>query len=89
MRFKWHAVQLNITFCEPFVRESSVRTSSVVPSFCESSVDSLQTLVKPTVAKGFLGSMQDLNVTLLSTTCNFVRCIKPNAAMQCGLYDNR
>ncbi|CAM9169756.1 unnamed protein product [Laminaria digitata] len=48
-----------------------------------------QTLVKPTVAKAFLGSMQDLNVTLLSTTCNFIRCIKPNAAMQCGLYDNR
>ncbi|CAM9101018.1 unnamed protein product, partial [Hapterophycus canaliculatus] len=46
-------------------------------------------LVKPTVAKAFLGSMQDLNVTLLSTTCNFVRCIKPNAAMKCGVFDNR
>ncbi|CAN0184909.1 unnamed protein product, partial [Hapterophycus canaliculatus] len=32
----------------------------------------------PTVAKAFLSSMQDLNVTLLSTTCNFARCIKPN-----------
>lgn len=49
----------------------------------------LQTLVKPTVAKAFLASMQDLNVTLLSTTCNFIRCIKPNAAMQCGVYNNR
>lgn len=49
----------------------------------------LQTLVKPTVAKAFLASMQDLNVTLLSTTCNFIRCIKPNAAMQCGVYSNR
>lgn len=49
----------------------------------------LQTLVKPTVAKAFLASMQDLNVTLLSTTCNFIRCIKPNAAMQCGVFSNR
>eukprot|EP00903_Cladosiphon_okamuranus_P006607 g6454.t1 len=48
-----------------------------------------KTLLKPTVAKAFLGSMQDLNVTLLSTTCNFIRCIKPNAAMQCGVYNNR
>eukprot|EP00752_Nemacystus_decipiens_P009414 g8417.t1 len=48
-----------------------------------------KTLVKPTVAKAFLASMKDLNVTLLSTTCNFIRCIKPNAAMQCGVYNNR
>ncbi|CAM9951632.1 unnamed protein product, partial [Laminaria digitata] len=33
--------------------------------------------------------MQDLNVTLLGTTCNFARCIKPNAAMECGVYDNK
>lgn len=32
---------------------------------------------------------QDLNETLLGTTCNFARCIKPNAAMQCGVYDNK
>ncbi|CAM9932796.1 unnamed protein product [Scytosiphon promiscuus] len=48
-----------------------------------------KTLVKPTVAKAFLGSMQDLNVTLLSTTCNFARCIKPNGQMECGVFDNR
>eukprot|EP00903_Cladosiphon_okamuranus_P011080 g10459.t1 len=47
------------------------------------------TLVKPTVAKAFLASMKDLNETLLGTTCNFARCIKPNAAMQCGVYDNK
>ncbi len=45
--------------------------------------------MKPTVAKAFLGSQLDLNKTLLSTTCNFARCIKPNAAMKCGVYDNR
>jgi len=50
---------------------------------------SVQTLVKPTVAKGFLASMKDLNTTLLSTTCNFIRCIKPNAEMQCGIFNNR
>lgn len=50
---------------------------------------SSQALVKPTVAKAFLGSMKDLNATLLATTCNFARCIKPNAQMQCGVYDNR
>ncbi|CAN0100971.1 unnamed protein product [Scytosiphon promiscuus] len=50
---------------------------------------SRKTLVKPTVAKAFLASMQDLNATLLSTTCNFIRCIKPNAAMQCGVFNKR
>ncbi|CAN0287711.1 unnamed protein product, partial [Ectocarpus sp. 8 AP-2014] len=50
---------------------------------------SRKTLVKPTVANAFLASMQDLNMTLLSTTCNFIRCIKPNAAMKCGVYNNR
>ncbi|CAN0342915.1 unnamed protein product, partial [Ectocarpus sp. 12 AP-2014] len=48
-----------------------------------------KTLVKPTVAKAFLGSMEALNVTLLSTMCNFARCIKPNGEMQCGVFDNR
>ncbi|CAN0252584.1 unnamed protein product, partial [Ectocarpus fasciculatus] len=50
---------------------------------------SRKSAVKPTVAKAFLASMQDLNTTLLSTTCNFIRCIKPNAAMKCGVYNNR
>lgn len=49
----------------------------------------MQSLVKHTVAKAFLKSMQELNVTLLGTTCNFVRCIKPNAQMQCGVYNNK
>ncbi|CAM9287341.1 unnamed protein product, partial [Sphacelaria rigidula] len=48
-----------------------------------------QALKKPTVAKAFMKSMQDLNETLLATTCNFVRCIKPNAAMKVGVYDNK
>lgn len=52
-------------------------------------LDAMQSLVKPTVAKAFLKSMQDLNDTLLSTMCNFVRCIKPNAEMKCGVYNNR
>lgn len=51
--------------------------------------DPWQSLVKPTVAKAFLKSMQDLNTTLLSTGCNFVRCIKPNAKMRPGVFDNR
>eukprot|EP00752_Nemacystus_decipiens_P008749 g7810.t1 len=55
----------------------------------ETAARARKTLIKPTVAKAFLGSQQDLNATLLSTTCNFVRCIKPNAAMQCGAFDNR
>ncbi|CAM9886122.1 unnamed protein product, partial [Ectocarpus sp. 12 AP-2014] len=46
-------------------------------------------LKKPTVAKSFLASMRNLNETLLGTTCNFARCIKPNAAMKCGVYDNK
>ena len=47
------------------------------------------TLMKPTVAKAFLESMKGLNATLLNTKCNFVRCIKPNAQMECGVYDNK
>eukprot|EP00904_Undaria_pinnatifida_P007253 jgi/Undpi1/3658/HiC_scaffold_16.g07028.m1 len=47
------------------------------------------TLMKPTVAKSFLESMKGLNATLLNTKCNFVRCIKPNAQMECGVYDNK
>lgn len=46
-------------------------------------------LMRPTVAKAFLASMRGLNATLLETTCNFVRCIKPNAQMECGVYDNK
>eukprot|EP00903_Cladosiphon_okamuranus_P006316 g6191.t2 len=46
-------------------------------------------LLKPTVAKAYLGSQQDLKATLLSTTCNFIRCIKPNAAMEYGVFDDR
>jgi ABC-type oligopeptide transport system ATPase subunit len=42
---------------------------------------------RATVAGGFMTSMVDLNKTLLATTCNFVRCIKPNAAMALGDYD--
>lgn len=49
----------------------------------------MQSLVRPTVAKSFLASMRDLDKTLLETTCNFTRCIKPNAGMQCGVYDNK
>eukprot|EP00752_Nemacystus_decipiens_P009298 g8309.t1 len=48
-----------------------------------------KSLVRPTVAKSFLASMRQLNTTLLETTCNFVRCIKPNAEMECGVYNNK
>lgn len=46
-------------------------------------------LVRPTVAKSFLASMRGLNAALLGTTCNFIRCIKPNAEMECGVYNNK
>ncbi|CAN0080309.1 unnamed protein product, partial [Hapterophycus canaliculatus] len=48
-----------------------------------------QGLVRPTVAKAFLASMRGLNATLLETTCNFVRCIKPNAEMEYGVFENK
>lgn len=41
------------------------------------------------MAKSFLVSMRNLNETLLGSTCNFVRCIKPNAGMKVGVYNNR
>lgn len=64
----------------------SLLASSGMPNVC---FTRSQTLVKPTVAKAFLSSMQNLNTTLRGTTCNFVRCIKPNAEMQCGVFDSR
>lgn len=45
--------------------------------------------MRPTVAKSFLTSMRQLNATLEGTMCNFVRCIKPNAAMKYKLFDNK
>ncbi len=42
---------------------------------------------KATVARAFIKSMEGLNETILSTTCNFVRCIKPNYAMTIGHFD--
>ncbi len=44
---------------------------------------------KATVARAFLKSMEGLNKTILSTTCNFVRCIKPNYAMTIGHFDRQ
>ncbi|CAM9653889.1 unnamed protein product, partial [Chrysoparadoxa australica] len=44
---------------------------------------------RPTVAKGFMKSMAELNDVLRSTTCSFVRCIKPNFAMTVGHFDKR
>lgn len=63
-------------------------TTPPPPCFCRRSTYQ-QALVRPTVAKSFLASMRELNTTLLETTCNFVRCIKPNAEMECGVYDNK
>ncbi|KAJ1426230.1 P-loop containing nucleoside triphosphate hydrolase protein [Ochromonadaceae sp. CCMP2298] len=45
-------------------------------------------MMRPTIAALFAQSMQDLNQTLLATECHFVRCIKPNAHMQAGEFDN-
>eukprot|EP00904_Undaria_pinnatifida_P007215 jgi/Undpi1/3623/HiC_scaffold_16.g06993.m1 len=70
------------------VRESAAAYGAVSADSSSRARTSKKSLVRPTVAKSFLGSMQDLNATLLGTTCNFARCIKPNAAMKCGVYDN-
>lgn len=43
---------------------------------------------KATIASSFVQSMAGLNALLLSTQCSFIRCIKPNAQMKCGLFDN-
>lgn len=72
--------------CEAFVAHTS---SLVLYVTSPNTYFWSQSLVKPTVAKSFLASMTDLNHMLLGSTCNFVRCIKPNAAMQCGIFNNR
>eukprot|EP00752_Nemacystus_decipiens_P009380 g8383.t1 len=71
------------------VKESASTYGQVIAPAAPTTGRRGSTLVKPTVAKAFLASMKDLNETLLGTTCNFARCIKPNAAMQCGVYDNK
>ncbi|CAM9530215.1 unnamed protein product, partial [Hapterophycus canaliculatus] len=44
-------------------------------------------LMRKTVAGNFMASMQNLSATLAETTCGFVRCVKPNAAMDFGIFD--
>lgn len=61
----------------------------MAPVLSRADAGTRQAIARPTVSKGFLASMRNLNNTLLGTTCNFVRCIKPNADMECGVYDNR
>ncbi|CAN0306008.1 unnamed protein product, partial [Laminaria digitata] len=46
-------------------------------------------LARRTVAGNFMSSMQNLSTTLAATTCGFVRCIKPNAAMDFGIFDSQ
>jgi myosin heavy subunit len=46
-------------------------------------------MLKPTIVEVFSKSMDNLNALLQSTTCQFVRCIKPNEAMVPGEVDNR
>ena len=41
----------------------------------------------PTVATVFLKQMESLASTLGETRCSFIRCVKPNAAMQAGEFD--
>jgi myosin heavy subunit len=45
-------------------------------------------MLKPTIVDIFSRSMDNLNTLLGSTTCQFVRCIKPNEAMVAGEFDN-
>jgi myosin heavy subunit len=45
-------------------------------------------MMKPTIVAIFSKSMDDLNALLLSTTCQFVRCIKPNEEMLPGEFYN-
>ncbi|CAM9178970.1 unnamed protein product, partial [Hapterophycus canaliculatus] len=80
-----------VTSTHKVVKDATAKYGQAPPSATAKAkpMRSRKTLVKPTVAKAFLASMQDLNVTLLSTTCNFIRCIKPNAAMQCGVFSKR
>lgn len=42
---------------------------------------------KPSVASTFLGSMKALKDVLGASTCSFIRCIKPNAAMVPDEFD--
>lgn len=49
----------------------------------------MQPLARRTVAGNFMASMKDLSATLAQTTCGFVRCVKPNAAMDFGMFDGQ
>jgi myosin heavy subunit len=41
------------------------------------------------VAQKFVTSMDRLAEALSETKCSFVRCIKPNAQMQRGVFDRK
>jgi myosin heavy subunit len=44
-------------------------------------------MMKPTIVALFSKSMDDLNALLQSTSCQFIRCIKPNEAMKAGEFN--
>lgn len=47
------------------------------------------TLNKPTISALFTKSMRELNTVLQSSSCQFVRCIKPNRFMAPNEFDNQ
>lgn len=44
-------------------------------------------MLKPTIVASFVKSMQELNELLDSTTCHFIRCIKPNTLAKPGVFN--
>lgn len=58
--------------------------SSVAPPKRRKSV-----MMKPTIAATFVKSMSELNIMLDSTTCHFIRCIKPNLQLVPNNFDDK
>lgn len=62
--------------------------SSSTPVRASVAVRRKSVMLKPTIVEIFSRSMDNLNTLLQSTTCQFVRCIKPNEAMVAGEFVN-
>jgi myosin heavy subunit len=62
-------------------------TASAASEAASPSTSRAKTRAKPSVCGTFNTQMTALGNLLESTTCSFVRCIKPNAAMKAGLFD--
>ena len=83
----WNVLSQSTSVIVKRLQESNNLDSS--SSSSSSGTNSRKQINKPTVATLFSKSIQNLTNKLQSTNCSFIRCIKPNAAMNPGEFDRK